>query len=50
MTVTNTIATMLPQVTTAMSGFLPDFGVYAAGGLVVGMALLSIRRLVKGLR
>jgi hypothetical protein len=50
MTVTNTIATMLPEVTTAMGGFLPDFAVYAATGLVVGLAVVAVRRLVKGLR
>lgn len=50
MTVTNTIATLLPEVTTAMGGFLPDFAVYAAAALVIGLGVVSIRRLVKGLR
>ena len=50
MTVTNTIATLLPEITTAMTGFVPDFGVYAAAGIVVGLAIVAIRRVVKGLR
>jgi hypothetical protein len=45
-----TIATLIGSVTDAMTAVLPDFSIYAATGLVVGLALVSIRRLVKGLR
>jgi uncharacterized membrane protein (Fun14 family) len=45
-----TIASLITSVTGAMSTILPDFSVYAATGLVVGLAVVAVRRLVKGLR
>ena len=45
-----TVADLITQATTAMGSLLPDFSVYAAAGLVVGLAIVAIRRVVKGLR
>lgn len=45
-----TVGSLLTEVTGSMGDLLPDFSVYAAAGLVIGLAVVAIRRLVKGLR
>lgn len=45
-----TLATFLPEITGAMADLVPDFAIYATAGVVFGLAILAVRKVVKGLR
>jgi hypothetical protein len=47
---TMTLASFLTEVTDALTGFVPDLGIYVAAAAVVSLAVFATRRLAKALR
>lgn len=45
-----TLATLFAAVVGGMTSVFPDFAVYAATGLVLGLTVIGIKRIVKGMR
>lgn len=45
-----TLAVLFAQVVDGMTNLFPDFAVYAATGLVLGLTVIGIKRIVKGMR
>lgn len=41
-----TLATLLQEVGTAITDFVPDFGIYVAAGVVVSLAAYTVRRFI----
>lgn len=45
-----TVASLITEVTTVVSGVAPDLAIYIGAGVVVGLGVMLFRRFVKGAR